>query len=371
MKQLLIDNLKNLLGWSTKRKLVLISIDDYGNVRLDSKKARTALENNNIKLNNPFDQFDALETVQDLDALFSTLSSFKDNNGQNPIITPFAMPCNLDFEKTVNNPIKEPVIEDLPDTFKKMSAIYPDAYTGAWSLWKEGMNKGLFDPQFHGREHFNYADFKNKFKENDPEITQNLNCRSLCGISSSSIPNVNFYSAFSYNSQEDVENLEAILIDGLKKFETVFGRKPNSFTPPAQQFPVDLENRLCEFGLLNYNKPFYRNRHLFDGQYKKEFNLLKKGGNNSPNIIVRNVVFEPCSGGDYHVSKALNQIKAAFRWGKPANISSHRVNFCGHIDESNRKLGIKKLKELLDTIIKTWPDVEFISVTQLGQLILA
>jgi hypothetical protein len=40
MKQNLILNLKNLVGWRTKRKIVVISVDDYGNVRLDSKKAR-------------------------------------------------------------------------------------------------------------------------------------------------------------------------------------------------------------------------------------------------------------------------------------------------------------------------------------------
>ncbi|MBK8683467.1 MAG: hypothetical protein IPN31_16465 [Bacteroidetes bacterium] len=40
VKTNLQNNLKNLLGWKTNKKLILFSVDDYGNVRLDSKEAR-------------------------------------------------------------------------------------------------------------------------------------------------------------------------------------------------------------------------------------------------------------------------------------------------------------------------------------------
>jgi hypothetical protein len=58
-------------------------------------------------------------------------------------------------------------------------------------------------------------------------------------------------------------------------------------------------------------------------------------------------------------------MEAAFRWKKPANISTHRVNFVGGIDEANREKGLKELKKLLNTIVKTWPDVEFMSTRDL------
>jgi len=66
----------------------------------------------------------------------------------------------------------------------------------------------------------------------------------------------------------------------------------------------------------------------------------------------------------------MKQIEAAFLWNKPAIISSHRVNFCGHIDENNRKKGLTSLKQLLDEIVKRWPDVEFMSADELGDTIL-
>ena len=69
------------------------------------------------------------------------------------------------------------------------------------------------------------------------------------------------------------------------------------------------------------------------------------------------------------VGYALGQVEAAFRWRKPAIISSHRVNFCGHIDPNNRQQGIAALGELLKGIVKRWPDVRFISADQLVERI--
>ena len=87
-------------------------------------------------------------------------------------------------------------------------------------------------------------------------------------------------------------------------------------------------------------------------------------------ILVRNVVFEPTEdrGIDW-VNYAFKQIEAAFFWNKPAIISSHRVNFCGHIDPKNREKGLNALKQLLKKIVEKWPDVEFMSADELGDLI--
>jgi hypothetical protein len=86
--------------------------------------------------------------------------------------------------------------------------------------------------------------------------------------------------------------------------------------------------------------------------------------------LVRNVVFEPTHNRGFNwVDFTFKQVEAAFRMNKPANISSHRVNYCGHINEENRKVGLTALKQLLDKIVKRWPEVEFISADQLGDMI--
>ena len=69
------------------------------------------------------------------------------------------------------------------------------------------------------------------------------------------------------------------------------------------------------------------------------------------------------------VSYTIKQIEAAFRWYRPAIISSHRVNFCGHIDSENRRIGLSSLSELLTQILRRWPEVGFLAAHELAGLI--
>ena len=66
---------------------------------------------------------------------------------------------------------------------------------------------------------------------------------------------------------------------------------------------------------------------------------------------------------------SFRQICTAFKWNKPAIISSHRVNFCGEIDPENRSKGLQALKALLKRVAKHYPDVEFMSSVELGKII--
>ena len=69
------------------------------------------------------------------------------------------------------------------------------------------------------------------------------------------------------------------------------------------------------------------------------------------------------------ISSCLKEIEIAFKWKKPAIISTHRVNYIGYINPKNRDLNLPLLKELITMILKSWPDTEFISSDQLGKLI--
>lgn len=369
MKQTLLDHIKNISGWKTNRKIVVISVDDYGNVRLGSKKARENLDKAGLKVLNRFDAYDTLETREDLEALYDVLASVKGKNGKNAVFTPYALPCNIDFEAMAAEDNQNYIYEGLPDTYEKLSKTDAKAYEGTWPLWKEGIEKGFMKPQFHGREHFNLKVFEEKLKKQDKEVLVNLKNRSYTSISSSGYPTIGYTQAFAFQNQEDFPQLEVILSDGTKQFEKIFGYKSNTFTPPAQQFPSSLLPLLKESGIKAIDRPFQHKQHLGNAHYKRQFNAL--GEDKKTNIIklVRNVVFEPTHGNVNHVEKALNQIKAAFLWNRPAIISSHRVNYCGHIDESNRKKGLAGLRTFLFEITRRWPDVEFMAADELGDLI--
>ena len=363
-------NAKHLVGWKTDRKIVVISVDDYGNVRLDSKEARANMDRAGLKVRSRFDAFDTLETQEDLEILYHTLMSVKDKNGSPAVFTPFAVPCNIDFEKMADTGYSEYHYECLPETFQKVSLLYPATYEGTWKLWKQGIESGIMIPQFHGREHLNLKVFEEKLKEKDHTLLTALKNRSFTSISSNGYKTISSMAAFDFEKFEENSRFDEIISDGLNIFANIFGYRAENFMAPAGREHPTIHNSLYNNGVRYLDTPLIKTEHQGGGNYKRVFNYTGKQNKLGQIFLVRNVVFEPTEKRNVDwVSFAMKQIEAAFRWNRPAIISSHRVNFCGFIDTSNRAKGIEALGTLLKKIVKRWPEVEFMSANNLGRLI--
>jgi len=142
---------KNLLGWSTSKKLVILSVDDYGNIRMASEQARQNLKSKGLPVGaNRFDQYDCLEDAEDLSQLFDVLNSVRDQNRRPAVFTAYALPANIDFDRMQTENYVAFRYKLLKDTFSELPG-----YEGTWKLWKEGISSGLLCPEFHGREHVN------------------------------------------------------------------------------------------------------------------------------------------------------------------------------------------------------------------------
>lgn len=370
LKETIFGNLKNMFGPKTRRKIVVFSVDDYGNVRLDSAAARANLDAAGLKIYSRFDKLDTLETKADLEQLYEVLASVKDKNQNPAVFTPFALPCNIDFEKMESEDYREFHYETLPETYLKLAAKNPQAYDGAWALWQEGIANGLMKPQFHGREHLNLSIFNDQLQKRDPQLLTALQNRSFTSISDEGYPTMQSTAAFDFWDAAENEKFVPILKDGLNQFEQVYGYRSNHFTPPVYSIHHSLFATLKQNGIDYIDLGLVRKEHQGFGKYKSEINYTGKQTPEDLSIIVRNVVFEPTEdrGIDW-VAFTMKQIEAAFRWNKPANISSHRVNFCGHIDPGNREKGLSALKKLLGEIVKKWPDVEFMSADAAAKII--
>ncbi len=370
LKNRLLWNAKNVVGWRTNRKIVVLAVDDYGNVRLHSKEARERLDKAGLPAHNRFDKFDTLETRQDLESLFEVLVLVKDKHGRHAVFTPFAVPCNINFEKIKETNYREYYYELIHQTFGKLSSQQPDAYEGAWDLMQEGIAKELMVPQFHGREHLNLRIFEEKLFSKDKEVLTVLKNRSYTSIKSSRYPTISATAAFEFWDFEDNERFNEIIEDGLDAFKKVYDFRATNFTPPVGSDHPAIHEALHKNGIKYLDAPLLKNEHQGKGDYKRIFNYTGKTNKWGQVFLVRNVVFEPTDdrGVDW-VNYTMKQIEAAFRWNRPAIISSHRVNFCGHIDESNRQKGIAALKELLKRITSRWPEVEFMSANELGALV--
>lgn len=366
MKRYLIDNIKNAIGWKTNRKLLAFAVDDYGNVRMNSKQARDALEKSGVPLQGRFDYLDALDTKDDLEMLYEVLTSVKDKNGNAAIFTTYALPCNVDFEKVLE--FRDGYhYETLDRTYQRLTADQPSAYEGTWGMLREGISSNLLCPQFHGREHLNIEVFEGHLRDGHAALIKNLLHKSMAGIPRhSDFPFIDYTEAFAFNNVEVLDKHQAILKDGIERFEQVYGFFSSSITPPAQQLHPDLFPYLTSLGVKSLDKPLQKKRHLGEGEYKFEVNWSGKRRKHEAVTVVRNVVFEPNEPGSLDwVEFAFRQVKTAFFWHKPAIISSHRVNFCGHIDPLNRDSGLKALRLLLKRVVLEFPEVEFVSIDNL------
>lgn len=371
IKNALVNNGKNLLGWSTKRKIVVFAVDDYGNIRIDSPYARDQLTKAGLKIKNRFDAYDALETRTDLEMLFETLRSVRDETGRAAVFTPYALPGNIHFDKIRREGYTKYYCEELSQTFERKEAADPKNYSDAWRLWKQGIKDGLLQPQFHGREHINVPLFEKYLHQKNKQLLVQLQHHSFTGFSRDDKQSVDLLVAFDFWKAEEQEQFKSIIIDGINKFENVFGYRPSNFTPPGYRAHPVLYETLSENGIRFVDTSLVEYQHEGEGRYSKNINYTGKQ-KNSLRMMVRNVVFEPSADSSIDcVSRSIKQIEAAFRWKRPAIISSHRVNFCGHISPSNRAHGLAALKRLLQGIVKKWPEVEFISASELGSLILA
>lgn len=360
------EYLKNILGWRTKRKLVALAVDDYGNIRMASKQARERLDQQGFRSKNRYDIYDTLETEEDLQALFEVLDSVKDKHGKSAVLTALSIPVNIDFEKMAATNNEEYHYELLPVTLAKLKG-----YERVWDLWKEGIAKGLLSPQFHGREHFNLRLFKYNLAKKDPETLACLKEHSYVGIQNNPYQHIRPTGAFCFEDRSEVEFHKSIIEDGLNQFEKVFGVRSRTFNAPGAREHSDLHETLHQGGVTYIESPVMKQEHQGDGKYKRMLHYTGKKNKYGQTFLVRNCQFEPSSqkrNTDW-VKHCLKQVEAAFTMKKPAIISSHRVNFCGLIDEGIRKKGLTDLQHLLQMITKKWPEIEFVKLDTLGDII--
>jgi hypothetical protein len=363
-------HLSNLPGWRTNRKIVVIESDDWGSIRMPSRKVFDTLSKAGLDLTSGdslrYNLYDCLATTEDLSALFEVVSSVRDKNGNPCVFTPISLVANPDFEKIKASGFQEYIYEPFTETLKR----YPGCER-SFPLWQEGIEKGLFVPQFHGREHLNVSAWMRSLQAGHRDTRQAFD-QGMWGFIT--LPedkvNVSFQAAFDLENPSELSYQETIIREGLALFKTLFGYPAVFFVPPNGPFNRSLEKTAAENGIRYMAASKIQDEPLGNGQTRKSLHWLGRKNQHGQRYITRNCFFEPSQKGRDWVSSCLNEIRIAFRWRKPAIISSHRVNYIGAIDPKNRERGLKQMKTLLDQVVNTWPDVEFMTTAGLGEVLL-
>lgn len=369
--QSVLRNISNLPGWNTNRHIIVFESDDWGSIRTSSIESVNRLVASGIDFVS-LDAFrysfnDALETAEDLSALFDVLSSVEDSNNQPAVFTAVSLVANPDFEKIRREKFGEYYYEPFTTTMSRSSECI-----NSFKLWKEGINAGIFIPQFHGREHLNINAWMQALRNNHKETVDVFN-EGMWGYVNSfhNGREINYQEAFNIHEPAEIKLLSDILKTGLDLFEDLFGYRAKLFVAPNGPFPNSLEKTLAESGVLFITQAKIQYEPIGYGKNRRVFHYLGMRNKWGQAYITRNCFFEPGSTkkSDW-VGSCLKEIETAFRWNKPAIISSHRVNYIGRLSLQNRHNGLKQLKDLLTRIKECWPDVEFMSSDQLGSLML-
>lgn len=359
-------NLSNLPGWRTGRKLVVIESDDWGSIRMPSLKANDSMKALGIDMDSEdfgrYNQNDTLASAADLSALYEVLSSTVDKRGSHPVITAVALVANPDFEKIRENGFNEYVYEPITVTLDKYG------HRGAFDLWKEGIEKQLFVPQFHGREHLNVAAWMRALQSGEPEVRIAFD-HGCWGYNNKHKHGLRYQAAFDLEFKKDLSVQREVISSGLQLFESLFGYKASFFVPPNGPYNTTLDETVAAGGVKYLSASKLQHEVLGEGETRLRLHYLGQKNRWGQRYITRNCVFEPNIGVKDWVDSCLKDMHVAFQWGKPAIISSHRVNFIGGLNPANRDHGLKELNKLLESIVKKWPGAEFITSHALGNMI--
>jgi hypothetical protein len=316
-----------------------------------------------------FDFNDSIETSDDLSALFDVLSSVRDHKGYPAIMTPLAIVANPNFEAIKKSNYTEYVYETVLDTYSRMKSTEK-----SFDVIQEGISHKIFYPQFHGREHVNVKRWLKALNSGSNKERVAFEQHSIIRSEIAKLPehvSKGYFPAFALDSNTDFNYLEANTKEGLDIFEQIYGFRSISFCPSCGYISTAFMEALSKYGIWGIQCGQY-----FDFKEDGSYSTINKmwGDKSSTNQIFwrRNCTFEPAKNHNLDwADKCLSEIAIAFRWGKPAVINSHRVNYIGSIHAENRDDTLKQLRLLLHKIVQCWPDVEFINSEQLYEKLLA
>jgi hypothetical protein len=240
------------------------------------------------------------------------------------------------------------------------------------NLIKQGINNRLFLPELHGREHLNAPRWMRGLKADNKGLLLQFKHNSIGANSYNGIELPMHLGAFDPEFIEDDSEINLSLHEAAEMFHRTFGYRAKHFIEPDAYATEDFEYELSKAGIKYILRSKLMKYSIHNNkQSRTKFNWIGKSNKHGQIFLTRNCTFEPHRPLELDdvVGACLKEIEAAFFMKKPAIIISHRASYIGSISEKNQINGLGKLKELLTQITVNWPDVEFMSSSELGDLI--
>ena len=342
-------------GLKTNRQIIVFESDDWGAERSFSKESLKELKKNFPDFTpDSYQNFDCLETDQDVENLKSVLLKHKDINNNPACFTLNFATANLNYSAIKKSNYKNIELTTINNSFNNSINS-----KNVLNLVKTGTDKKCFMPQLHGREHINSEQLLERINKNNLIKTAfDLN---IVGVEKSTYCGMDCLNTTQENSKD-------ILTEATKNFKNIFGFESETFIAPCYVWKPSDEKILENLGIKYLQGKLFQNIPTSQNKYKKKMHKFGQKSKVS-NLIYfyRNCFFEPTKDrfnnktNEDIINNTISQIRFAFKCKKPAVICCHRVNFSGGIDKQNSKNNIILLDSLLTKIEQEFSNVEYMS----------
>lgn len=329
------------------RPMVLFQSDDWGLLGIRDREGFEELRSAGLDLGGHPRDFASLETAEDLGRLYEVLSGHRDSIGRSPCVTCNFVLANVDFPEVLSSaPARlflKPLDRGLPGRWKR---------PGLREAYREGLERGLLYPAFHGLTHFCRRAAEGALRADDE---RGRLLRTLYRAETPLIHHLIPWIGFEYRDDSggdgagwlDRATQTRLIGEGVGLFQRVFGRAPVSACAPGYRANDDTRQAWAGAGIrVAQNGP---SQDL--GPHYDRTGLL---------MLYRNVPFEPALEPDLHTEDHLvARAQEAFRAGKPAVVCTHSVNFHSTLRDY-REATLARLDRALASLERAHPDLLYI-----------
>jgi hypothetical protein len=223
-------------------------------------------------------------------------------------------------------------------------------------------------PQLHGREHLNVPGWLSALQAGDRHTRLAFDEGFWSFIPAPDAMNPSGYlAAFQLFDPKEIEYHKRVIKEATEIFFEIFKYRAEAFVAPNNKFNNTLNHTLLANGIKFKSAARKQLESMGNGKERTVVNL-RNTSKSGLLYLFRNAFFEPNLPGRDWVDVCLKEIDNAFKWEKPAIISSHRTNYIGVHDEKNRDRSLFQLRELIGSVQKKWPELEFMTSAELGRL---
>ncbi len=337
--------------WRCAEPVLVLETDDWGLERRASSERLRAF-------GEPGERADEeMETADDLRRLFDVLEQHRDAAGR-----PAAFSANF----IVANPDHDAIARDRYEAYHEIPI---GAREDLRSAYREGVERGVFCAELHGRRHFSVEEWLADLRRDVPGARQLSSERRHGGLSLLKGQGHRYhteYVSWRTGVEPDEETLEGDLKTSLDALERLFGRRPLSTIAPHYVFSARTERAWRKAGLRFIQGGNYHVVRRDNAGYG-DFWVEHAMGEKSPaglRYLRRSIKFEPRPERPHQgIAAALPRIRSCFEQRIPAVVDTHRINYTGRYCEQ----GLRDLNELLDALKPQRP--LYLTSPELGEAI--